>query len=111
MGIVKITKKELDSAFNNATSIFFGLLKNFPTEEQCLHSIKMAKQNIQMVEIRKSTVHATYIEFTGGSRVDTVSHNDTVYTFHRLQGTDMYFIRIHSKIDATYQKIMAYLII
>ena len=106
----KITKKEFIRVMTKHDIIFFGVTRRVVEDDELLLAIDnydKAIKNGNIVEYRKYTEHAKYLESTGGSRLYFDQAN-TEYSFYARAG--VYACKEHNKVDDT-EKVMYYMIV
>lgn len=97
----KITKKAFIAALTGNDIVYFGVMRRLATNDEIkltLDNFHKALENGVMVEHRRYTAHAKYLEATGGSRL-YFDHKETEYSFFEYGG--VYACRERSKTDGT----------
>ena len=103
----KITKKAFIAAMTGNDTIFFGVMRRLAENDEIkltLDNFHKALENGAIVEHRRFTAHAKFIEATGGSRL-YFDQADTEYSFFEYGG--VYACREYNKKYDT-EKVMYY---
>lgn len=104
----KITKKAFIAAMTENDIIFFGVMRRLAENDEIkltLDNFNKALKNGVMVEHRRYTAHAKFLEATGGSRL-YFDQKNAEYSFFECGG--VYACKEYNKADNT-EKVMYYL--
>ena len=97
----KITKKAFIAALTGNDIIFFGTMKRLAENDEiklALDNFNKALENGVIVEHRRYTAHAKFIEASGGSRL-YFDQADAKYSFYEHAG--VYACKEYNKADNT----------
>jgi len=104
----KITKKVFIAALTGNDIVFFGVMRRLAENDEIkltLDNFNKALENGVIVEHRRYTAHAKFLEASGGSRL-YFDQSNTEYSFYEHAG--VYACKEYNKADNT-EKVMYYL--